>query len=92
MDQKQMVRQMIDFQKASFDNSFNAMVLIQEQTEKMAKTFLDQAGWLPEDGRKVLSQWIGAYKKGRDDFKKSVDEHFLKVNEYFGRQEQEKNK
>jgi hypothetical protein len=72
MDQKQMVRQVIDFQKASFDNSFNAMVLIQEQTEKMAKTFLDQANWLPEEGKSVLNQWIGAYKKGRDDFKKSV--------------------
>ncbi|HOD70372.1 MAG TPA: hypothetical protein PLJ30_05945 [Deltaproteobacteria bacterium] len=90
MDQKQMVRQVIDFQKASFDNSFNAMVLIQEQTEKMAKTFLDQANWLPEEGKSVLNQWIGAYKKGRDDFKKSVDENFRKVDEYFSAAEKSK--
>ncbi|HNU74819.1 MAG TPA: hypothetical protein PLE36_14045 [Deltaproteobacteria bacterium] len=90
MDQKQMVRQVIDFQKASFDNSFNAMVLIQEQTEKMAKTFLDQANWLPEEGKSVLNQWIGAYKKGRDDFKKSVDENFRKVDEYFSASEKSK--
>jgi hypothetical protein len=90
MDQKQLVKQMIDFHKASFDNSFNAMVMIQEQTEKMAKTFLDQANWLPEDGKSVLSQWVGAYKKGRDDFKKSVDENFHKVDEYFSTSEKEK--
>ncbi len=90
MDQKKAVRQMIDFQKSSFDNSFNAMMMIQEQTEKMAKTFLDQANWLPDDGKSVLSQWIGAYKKGRDEFKKSVDENFQKVDEYFGTPEKEK--
>ena len=90
MDQKQVVRQMIDFQKASFDNSFSAMVMIQEQAEKMAKTFLDQANWLPDDGKGVLNQWIGAYKKGRDEFKKSVDENFQKVDEYFGTSEKEK--
>ncbi|HON38791.1 MAG: hypothetical protein ACOX3E_01905 [Desulfomonilia bacterium] len=92
MDQKQAVRQLIDFQKSSFDNSFNAMVMIQEQAEKMAKTFLDQANWLPDDGKNVLNQWIGAYKKGRAEFKKSVDENFQKVDEYFSTLEKEKSK
>jgi hypothetical protein len=90
MDQKQAVRQMIDFQKSSFDNSFNAMVMIQEQAEKMAETFLDQAKWLPDDGKSVLNQWISAYKKGRAEFKKSVDENFQKVDEYFGTSGKEK--
>lgn len=87
MEQGRLIRQMIDFQKASFDNSFNAMVMIQEQTEKMAKNFLDQASWLPEDGKNVLNQWIGAYRKGRDTFKKSVDENYRKVEEFFSAQE-----
>jgi hypothetical protein len=87
MEQGRLIRQMIDFQKASFDNSFNAMVMIQEQTEKMAKNFLDQASWLPEDGKNVLTQWIGAYRKGRDTFKKSVDENYRKVEEFFSAQE-----
>ena len=87
MEQGRLIRQMIDFQKASFNNSFNAMVLIQEQTEKMARNFLDQASWLPEEGKEVLSQWIGAYKKGRDAFKKSVDENYRKVDEFFSARE-----
>ena len=83
MDQKQFVKQMIDFHKTSFDNSFNAMVMLQEQTEKMVSSVLEQATWLPDDGKNVLKQWIGAYKKGRDDLKKTVDENFKKVEEYF---------
>ncbi len=83
MDQKKIFKQMIDFNKATFDNSFNAMVMLQEQTERMANQILDQASWLPEDGKKALTDWVDAYKTGRDDFKKSVDDSFAKVNEYF---------
>ncbi len=90
MDQKQFVKQMVDFHKTSFDNSFSAMVMLQEQTEKMMKSVLEQATWLPEEGRTVLGQWISAYKKGRDDFKKAVDDNFTKVEDYFSASEKPK--
>ena len=83
MDQKQLFKQMLDFQKTTFDNSFNAMVLLQEQTEKASVTLLDQATWLPEEGRKAIDEWIAAYKKGREDFKALVDENFSKVEAFF---------
>ena len=83
MDQKQLFKQMLDFQKTTFDNSFNAMVLLQEQTEKASVTLLDQATWLPEEGRKAIDEWIAAYKKGREDFKALVDENFSKVETFF---------
>jgi len=83
MEQKQILKQMIDFNKATFDNSFSAMVMLQEQTERMANQLLDQAGWLPEEGKKAIGDWVNAYKTGRADFKKSVDDSFEKVTEYF---------
>jgi hypothetical protein len=83
MDQKQLFKQMLDFQKTTFDNSFNAMVLLQEQTEKASVTLLDQATWLPEEGRKAIDEWIAAYKKGREEYKKLVDENFSKVEDFF---------
>ncbi len=49
----------------------------------MGQATLDQAAWLPEEGRKVISDLMAAYKKGRDDFKKGVDEAFKKVEAYF---------
>jgi hypothetical protein len=78
----QMFKQMITFNKTAFDNSFNALVTLQEQTEKMVNTFLDQATWLPEEGKKVTLDWIQAYKKGCEDFKKVVDENFQRVEDF----------
>ncbi len=83
MEPLKLAKQMIDFNKATFDNSFSSMVLLQEQSEKMVKAFLDQANWLPEEGKKVLNEWVTAYKKGREDFKKMVDESYKKVDDYF---------
>jgi hypothetical protein len=83
MEPLKMAKQMIDFNKATFDNSFSSMVLLQEQTEKMVNAFLDQATWLPEEGKKVLNEWVAAYKKGREEFKKMVDESYKKVDSYF---------
>ncbi|HSM73273.1 MAG TPA: hypothetical protein VK852_01485 [Desulfobacterales bacterium] len=83
MDQKQVLKQMIDFNKATFDNTFNAIVMLQEQAERAANTLLEQANWLPEDGKKAINEWVKAYKKGREDFKKVVDENFQKVESFF---------
>jgi hypothetical protein len=83
MEQKQLFKQMFDFNKAAFDNTFSAMVMLQEQAERMAGTMLEQATWLPEEGRKAITDWVDAYKKGRENFKKMVDESFQKVDEYF---------
>ncbi|MBL0715618.1 MAG: hypothetical protein JJV98_18165 [Desulfosarcina sp.] len=83
MDQKQMARQMLQFNKTAFDNTFNAMTMVYDQNEKMVGTFLQQATWLPEDGRKAISDWMEAYKKGCDDFRKQVDENYQKVENFF---------
>jgi len=83
MDSSKIAKQMIDFQKTTFDNTFNAMVLLQEQAESMAGTLLDQATWMPEEGRKAINDWLKAYKQGREDFRKGVDENFKRVEDFF---------
>ena len=83
MEPMVVAKQMMDLQKATFDNSFQAMVLFQEQTERMANTLLEQTLWMPEEGRKVLSEWVKSYKKGRDDFKKVVDQNFKNAEAFF---------
>jgi hypothetical protein len=83
MESGKFAKQMIDFYKSTFDNSFNAMIMIQEQTERTMKTALDQTTWLPAEGKKVVDEWVKAYKQGRDDFRKVVDENFKKVEDFF---------
>ncbi|MCB2147164.1 MAG: hypothetical protein KQI81_11870 [Deltaproteobacteria bacterium] len=79
MDQKQIFRQMVDFNKGAFNNAFNAMVMIQDQNETLANTMLNQAAWMPEEGKKAIREWVDTFKKGREEYKKTVDEAFKKV-------------
>jgi len=83
MDQKFLFKQIVDFQKTTFDNSFSAFAKLQEQGEVMINNSLKQAEWLPEEGKKVITEWIEAYKKARTEFKNTVDSNFIKVQEFF---------
>jgi hypothetical protein len=83
MDQKQTFKQMIDFQKATFDNSIKAMTMVQEQGERLFEAYLEQSPWLPEEGRRVVRGWIEAYRKGRSDFIDAVERNFERVQNYF---------
>jgi len=79
MEPVKIANQMIDFQRTTFGTSFNAMAMLQEQTEKMFNTSLEQTFWVPEEGRKIVNEWLESYKKGRENFKKAVDENFRKI-------------
>jgi hypothetical protein len=92
MEPVKIAKQMIEFQKATFDNSFSAMGMVQDQAERMISMGLEQAAWLPEEGRKAIDAWVKSYKKGREDFKKIVDENFSKVEQFFAGTEKAKKK
>jgi hypothetical protein len=79
----QMLKQMLDFNKTAFDNSFKAMLTIGEQNEKMVNTFLTQATGVPEEGKKLIQNWVDAYNKGCQDFKKTADDNYKKVADFF---------
>lgn len=83
MHSKMIAQQIIDVNKAIFDNSFNAITVLQDHTEKMVGLFLEQATLFPLEGRKVISEWIESYKKGRQDYKEAVDNNFKTVENYF---------
>jgi hypothetical protein len=74
-----LAKQMIHFQKASFDNAFNAAAMIQDQTERWLNTLMEQSTWLPAEGRRVADEWVQVCKRGRNDLKTIVDEGYDKV-------------
>lgn len=82
VDQKQIFKQMMNFNKGAFNNAYNAMIMVQDQTETLANSMLNQASWLPEEGKKALNDWVDAFKKGREAYKKTVDDAFAKVEEF----------
>jgi polyhydroxyalkanoate synthesis regulator phasin len=82
MDQKQVFKQMVEFNKGAFNNAYNAMVMVQDQNETLANTLMNQADWLPEEGKKAVKDWVETFKKGREEYKKAVEEAFKKMEAY----------
>ncbi|MEE9913970.1 MAG: hypothetical protein K4571_19845 [Deltaproteobacteria bacterium] len=83
MDKTQIAKQWIEFNKTAFDHAFNAMTMLQDQTERLVSRFLEKSIYFPDDGKKAVHDWINAYKKGREDFKAAADENYKKVTDYF---------
>jgi polyhydroxyalkanoate synthesis regulator phasin len=83
MDNKEIVKQMIDVHKKSFDNCFSTMVNLQNQAEKIMTTFVDLTPGMTDEGKKVMEQLNSMYKKNRDEFKKAVDDGYEKVEAFF---------
>ena len=81
MDQRDMFLQMVSFNKKVFENTFNAVVAFQDQSESLFKGMLGQAPWLREDNKTGVGDWVKSCKKTRDDFRKSVDDGFKKLEE-----------
>ena len=76
MDQKQMVKQMIEFNQTTFNNVYDSVVLIQDQFENVAMKALDQSDWMPDEGRKTIQSWAKVFKNGRKDIKAQIDNGF----------------
>ena len=83
MDQKQLLKQMIEFNQATFNNIFNATVLVQDQFERVAKAALDQIPGLPAEGRKTVENWADVFKDGRNSYKQQIDNSFEQAEKLF---------
>lgn len=81
MDATQMAKQTLSFQKTIFTNSFKAIVLAQEQTEKMLNSYVDQLPWGTDEGKKSFASVVEMNKKAMIDFEKAVDEGYAKLEE-----------
>jgi hypothetical protein len=81
METTQFAKQTLGFQKTILDNTFNALIMVQDQTEKMINSYLNQLPQVTEDGKKSMQASIDMAKKARDDYKKSVDDGFNKIEE-----------
>jgi hypothetical protein len=90
MNPDDILKQMIVFNRSVFENAFNAVTVILEQREKMIGMFFEHTPWFPEEGKKIVGEWIKAYKKSRSDFRAAIDESFKKVDDYYLQEDKKK--
>jgi hypothetical protein len=79
MDHREIAKQITGFFKATFDNGFNAITMLRENTERTITISLARSPWFPEEGRKLVSEWLRVYKRGYDDLKVVADEQYRKL-------------
>jgi hypothetical protein len=83
MDQN-IAKQFIDFQKTSFENTFIAIAMMQDQAEKATKMFMETSTCaVPDEGKKMMNEWAQAFRKGREEFKKALDDSFRRMEGFF---------
>jgi hypothetical protein len=83
MEKNQLVKQMINLQKTTFDSYFSMIIKLQDQAEKLVRAFTDQTPCMSDESKKALENWNAAYKKQRDDFKKAVDQGYSRMESFF---------
>lgn len=78
MESNQFAKQSLSFQKTMFENSFNAIVMVQDQSESMFNSYVDKLPWVTDESKKALQETVDIAKKARNDFKKAVDDGFTR--------------
>jgi hypothetical protein len=82
MDMQKMGQQVLDYYHTAFTNSYNAMLLGQEQMERLSAMYWKKMLNLPEEAQKDLAEWTAVYKKNCAEFKKVMDDKFKKMESY----------
>lgn len=77
------MKQMLEFNRTSFNNTYNALTKLQEQAEKMTSTLIDHPTLLPEDGKKIIKEWVSIFKQHQSEYKETVNDNFENLLNYF---------
>jgi hypothetical protein len=59
--------------------------MMQEQAERALQSAVGQVPWMPDEGKLMMEQWVGAMQEGRATFQKVVRDGFDQVAETLGR-------
>jgi len=87
MDPQKIAKEVLELNKSVLDNTFNAISTVQDQSAKMFTSVIDEANWLPDEGKKIIIDWVSAYQRGRNDFKAVTDEKYKSFTNYFAKQD-----
>ena len=74
-----LTKQIIDFQKASFDHAFSGVTAMQEYSENVMDDFLSQSPWMGEESKKPINDSAKLFKSMTEEYKKAVHQGFVEL-------------
>ncbi len=78
-------RQILDFQRAAFENGYDAIVALQERQLELADRMMNQMPNLPDEARELVDTWRNAAQDGQRQFRDTVDGSFEAMTTYLDR-------
>ena len=81
-DPAKLAKQVFDFQKAAFNNTFDAMALLQSQAERIAASLEHSLG-MPKEGQKFIDDWLKTFNQSRDQYKKMITQGLDTMETFF---------
>jgi hypothetical protein len=76
---------LIKLQRSAFDKAFKLLSQVQERGDKLVKNHVEDASWLPAEGKEVVKEWSRTLNDGRAEFQKTVDKSYDLLGTYFER-------
>ncbi len=88
MEPIKITRQMIDFQKALFDNTYTVVAAMQDNSENMVNGILNQFTWVTEEAKRPFNESVTFIKRAREDYRKTIDQGFDNLAELIDKKEE----
>lgn len=82
MNQKEMLKQLVSFNKTTLDIAFRNFFQFQETTEQMTIELCEKASYFPESGRQMLVSLAAGHKHIHNNFITMMDTNCKKIEDY----------
>ena len=79
-------KQMIGLQRISVEGMISNMIMFWDQTGSVMNSFLNQAAWVPEEGKKAFREWTDSNKKGCETLKNAVNNGYASLEKIFDKE------
>ena len=83
MENTEFARRMVDMNRTATENTWNALTLWQDQTERITRAVLENSHNLAEEGQRVVEEWVKEYKRGRTATRKTMENNYQQVQDLF---------
>ncbi len=83
MEADKLAKQMIGFQKTAFNHTFDIVMAVRDQSEKITCSWCEKSGILPDQSKKVMLEWCQVIKQSLGEYKKVINDGFNTIETCF---------
>ena len=67
---------LVKFQRSAVDKAFKILTKVQERSDQVIEEYIEDAEWLPAEGKDIVKEWNRILSDGRAEFQKTVDKSY----------------